>query len=195
MAHARPQRAAATYEDLRRVPDHLVAEIVDGELHATPRPVPRHAVASSGLGGVLHPPFSQGRGGPGGWRILFEPELHLGPDVIVPDLAGWHRERLPTIPEGAHFAVAPDWVCEVLSPSTAALDRAKKLAVYARERVKHAWLVDPVAQTLEALRLENGRWTIDATHAALTVVRVPPFEAIEIDLAILWDVAGASSPE
>ncbi len=181
-------RPPATYDDLLQVADHLVAEIVDGELHATPRPAPRHAAASSGLGGALHGPFDKGRGGPGGWRILDEPELHLGRDIVVPDLAGWRRERLPDLPEQAFFSVAPDWICEVVSPSTAALDRVTKLAVYAREGVSHAWLVDPLAHTLEVLRLESGRWTIVSTGAGADLVRVEPFEAIALDLTLLWDV-------
>lgn len=182
-------RAPATYEDLLKVPDHLVAEIVDGDLYASPRPAPRHADASTGLGGALRGPFDRGRGGPGGWRILAEPELHLARDIVVPDIAGWHRERLPELPDEAYFRVAPDWVCEVVSPSTAALDRVKKLAVYARESVSHAWMVDPIAQTIEVLRLENGRWTIVSTCAGSDVVRVEPFEAIELDLTLLWETS------
>jgi Uma2 family endonuclease len=181
------QRRPATYDDLLKVPDHLVAEILDGELFATPRPAPRHASASSGLGGALHGPFDRGRGGPGGWRILFEPELHLGGDVVVPDLAGWRRERLPHLPEEAFFSLAPDWVCEVLSPSTAAMDRGKKLKIYAREAVSHVWLVDAIAQTLEILRLEAGRWTIISIWAGADVVRAEPFEALDLDLTSLWD--------
>jgi Uma2 family endonuclease len=181
------KRPPATYDDLLKVPDHLVAEILDGELHVSPRPAPRHADASSGLGGVLRNPFDRGRGGPGGWRILDEPEVHLGADVVVPDLAGWRRERLPTLPEEAYFSLAPDWVCEVLSPSTASIDRVKKLTIYAREQVPHAWLVDPLARTLEVLRLENGRWSIVATFADLAVVRAEPFDAIDLDLSLLWD--------
>src|SRR5436190_1672707 len=136
---AQPDRRVrpATYDDLLKVPEHLVAEILDGDLYASPRPAPRHAVASSGVGGALYGPFDRGRGGPGGWRILFEPELHLGHDVVVPDLAGWRRERLPRLPEAAFFSIAPDWVCEVLSPSTAAMDRVKKITIYAREGVSH----------------------------------------------------------
>lgn len=187
MAQPDRRRQPATYEDLLKVPDHLVAEIVDGELYATPRPTPRHADASSTLGGMLHGPFDRGRGGPGGWRILDEPELHLGRDVVVPDLGGWRRERLPALPEEAYFSVAPDWICEVLSPSTAALDRVKKLTVYARERVPHAWLIDPRAQTLEVLRLENARWVIVSSCAGPDVVRLPPFDPIELDLAVLWE--------
>jgi Uma2 family endonuclease len=181
--HRRP----ATYDDLIKLPAHVVGEILDGELHASPRPAPRHASASSGLGGALHGPFDRGRGGPGGWRILDEPELHLDPDIVVPDLAGWRRERLPRLPKEAFFSLAPDWVCEVLSPSTAALDRVKKLRIYAREAVSHAWLVDPIAQTVEVLRLDDGRWTIVSTWAGQDVVRAEPFEALEVDLTLLWD--------
>jgi Uma2 family endonuclease len=180
-------RRPATYEDLLRVPDHFVAEIVDGDLYATPRPSPRHSSASSGLGGALHGPFDRGRGGPGGWRVLDELELHLGPDVLVPDIAAWRRERLPRIPDEAFMSLAPDWVCEVLSPSTAALDRVRKLAVYAREGVAHAWLVDPIARTLEVLKLDAPRWSIIATHEGRDVIRAEPFDAIELDLTLLWD--------
>lgn len=185
----RPDRVKrpATYEDLRQVPAHLVAEILDGELHTSPRPSPRHADASSGLGGALRGPFDRGRGGPGGWRILDEPELHLAADVVVPDLAGWRRERLPSLPDEAFFSIAPDWVCEVLSPSTVSIDRVKKLVIYAREGVSHTWLVDPLARTVEVLRLETGRWLIVATFGDLDIVRAEPFEAIELDLSLLWD--------
>jgi len=187
MAQPVPARRPATYEDLLKVPDHLVAEILDGELYTSPRPAPRHASASSGLGGILHGPFHGGRGGPGGWRILDEPELHLGPDILVPDLAGWRRERLPALPEEAYFSVAPDWICEVISPSTAQIDRAKKLRIYAREQVRHAWLIDPLARTLEVLRLENDRWSIVTTARESETVRAEPFEAIELELSLLWD--------
>jgi hypothetical protein len=122
MAHPTRQRRRATYEDLLAVPDYLVAEILDGELHTSPHPAPRHADASSGLGGALRGPFDRGRGGPGGWRILFEPELHLGADICLPDLAGWLRERLPRLPDEASIAIAPDRICEVVSLATAALN-------------------------------------------------------------------------
>ncbi len=176
----------ATYDDLVAVPDLLVAEIVDGELWTSPRPAPRHAVASSELGHQLGPPFHGGRGGPGGWLILDEPELHLGDHALVPDLAGWRRDRMPRVPDTAYFALAPDWVCEVLSPSTAQLDRAKKLRVYAEHGVAHAWLVDPLAQTLEVLRLEGGRWTLLDTQTGSVSVRAEPFEAVPLELGALW---------
>jgi Uma2 family endonuclease len=187
-------RRPATYEDLLKVPDHLVAEILDGELHVSPRPAPRHADASTGLGGVLRGPFDRGRGGPGGWRILFEPELHLGRDILVPDLAGWRRDRLPALPEEAYFSVSPDWVCEVVSPSTAAIDRVKKLTIYAREKVRHAWMIDPNARTLEVLRLENARWTIAATWSGMETVAAEPFDAIHLDLSLLWEAPSPETP-
>ena len=186
---APPARRPATYEDLVAVPDHLVAEIVDGDLYTSPRPAPRHAVAASTLVSLLHAPFDLGRSGPGGWRILFEPELHLGSDVLVPDIAAWRRERLPTLPEEAYFSTPPDWICEVQSPSTAALDRGKKLGVYAREGVSFAWVVDPLAETLEVLRLESARWSIVSTYAGTAVARAEPFDSLGLELTLLWDGA------
>jgi Uma2 family endonuclease len=184
----------ATYDDLERLPPEMVAEIVGGELHANPRPALRHAWASSRLGDRIGPPFHDGRGGPGGWIILDEPELHFGSDVLVPDLAGWRRTRMPRLPDAAFTAVAPDWVCEVVSPSTASLDRVKKLAIYAREGVSHLWLVDPLARTIEVLHLSRKRWTIVATHAGDEVVRLEPFDEIELELRALWGDDGGNSP-
>ena len=187
MGQAGRRTRPATYDDLLAVPSHLVAEILDGELHTSPRPAPRHADAATGLGGALRGPFDRGRGGPGGWRILGEPELHLGRDVVVPDIGGWRRARLPQLPDQAYVEVAPDWICEVLSPSTAAIDRVKKLTIYAREGVGHAWLVDPIDQTLEVLALEGSRWVLVATYAGADVVRAEPFDAIDLDLTLLWE--------
>ncbi|MEI6669170.1 MAG: Uma2 family endonuclease [Acidobacteriota bacterium] len=186
MPRVPPFDRPATYDDLVALPDIQTGEIVDGELHASPRPAPRHALAETAIGDALRLPYHRGRGGPGGWLILVEPELHLLGDVLVPDWAGWRKSRMPSVPQTAYFAVAPDWVCEVLSPSTASLDRAKKLRIYAREGVGHAWLVDPVARTLEVLRLEGGRWSILATHLGDEVVRVEPFVEVEFELASLW---------
>jgi Uma2 family endonuclease len=186
MPRVPPFDRPATYDDLVKVPDIQVAEIVDGELHVSPRPRPRHAVASSDLGGSLVPAYQRGQGGPGGWWILDEPELHLGRNVLVPDLAGWRRSRMPSLPETAHFPLPPDWVCEVISPPTASLDRVKKLTIYAHEGISHAWLIDPDARTLEVLRLESGRWTILGTHFGTAVVRAEPFTEIELELASLW---------
>jgi Uma2 family endonuclease len=184
----------ATYEDLCQVASHKVAEILDGELIVTPRPALRHARASSGLGGYLWGPFQGGRDGPGGWWILDEPELHLGDDILVPDLAGWRRDRLPAIPDAAYMTLAPDWVCEVISPSTERMDRSRKLRIYAREGVPHLWLLDPIVRTLEVLRLENARWVLLETHSDTDVVRVEPFAAIEIALTALWPDSPPESP-
>ena len=169
------------------MPEHLVAEIVDGELWTSPRPAPRHALSHITLAGALLAPFGQGRGGPGGWWILTEPEVHLGRDVLVPDLAGWRRNRMPRLPETAFFPLAPDWLCEIVSPSTAGLDRAKKLRIYASEGVQHVWIVDPLARMIEVLRLETEHWVIAATYAEGEKVRAEPFGDIELELALLWE--------
>ncbi len=182
-----PAKRRATYEDLLQVPEHLIAEILDGELVTQPRPAARHAVATSALGIKLGAHFYQGDRGPGGWVLLDEPELHLhGGDVLVPDIAGWRRERMPEIPDVAAFELAPDWVCDVLSPSTGARDRTTKMPIYARDRVGHLWLVDPTLRTLEALRLEGDRWVVLGAWRDDARVRAEPFEAFELELASLW---------
>jgi len=184
----RPDRRA-TYDDLLRLPENVVGEILDGELIVSPRPASPHALASSAIGSGLFGLFNRGSGGaggPGGWWILDEPELHLHGDVLVPDIAGWRRERMPSLPSVAAFELPPDWACEVQSPSTARIDRARKLPIYAREQVRHLWMVDPLARTLEVLRLESGRWTVLAVHAADERVRAEPFDAVELELASWW---------
>ena len=182
-----PARRRATYQDVLDAPAHMVAEIIDGELSLMPRPAKPHAAAAAALGEELGPPFKRGRGGPGGWIILDEPEAHMGADVLVPNLAGWRRERMPVLSNAEpYFTLAPDWACEVLSPSTTASDRAQKLPIYARELVTHVWLVDPLQRTLEVLRREGTRWLILAVHRGDARVRAEPFDAIELDLAILW---------
>ncbi len=182
-----PARRRATYEDLLQVPDTKIAEIIDGELYVFPRPAVPHAHAASGLGMDLGSPFQRGRGGPGGWWILFEPELHLGRHVLVPDLAGWRRERMPAMPDVVGMTLPPDWVCEVLSDSTRGVDRVRKLPIYAEHGVTHAWLVDPIATTLEVYRLEGGRWFLSGAFEGDVEVRAEPFDAVALDLAVLWD--------
>ena len=179
-------KTRATYEDLLAVPDDKVAEILDGELFVSPRPAVPHARTSSVLGNEIGGPFDRGRGGPGGWWVLDEPELHLGDDVLVPDLAAWRRERLPTLPKAAFFTLAPDWVCDVVSPSTEQIDRRRKQPIYAREGVSHLWLVNPLARTLEVFRRSPDGWLLAATHAGAERVRAEPFEAVELELAALW---------
>jgi Uma2 family endonuclease len=176
----------ATYEDLFDLPEHIVGEIIHGQLVTHPRPAPKHALASSALGDELISPYQKGRGGPGGWWILFEPELHLSPHILVPDLAGWRRERLPRIPEIAYFTLAPDWVCEVLSPSTARVDRVDKMPIYASQGVSFLWLIDPVLHTLEVFVLHNGRWSLEQVYQQDQIVQAVPFDAISLSLADLW---------
>ncbi len=176
----------ATYEDLFDLPENLVGEIIHGQLITQPRPAPRHALASSSMGGELISPFHKGRGGPGGWWILFEPELHLEPHILVPDLAGWRRERMPELPDLAYFTLPPDWVCEVLSPGTARIDRADKMPIYAEYGVSFLWLVDPALHTLEAFVLRDGRWSLEHVYQENDEVRAVPFDAVAFSLAGLW---------
>ncbi len=176
----------ATYQDVLDAPPHLVAEVLAGTLHTQPRPASRHARASSGIGARIGPPFDYGDGGPGGWWIIDEPELHLGADIVVPDLAGWRRETMPVYPDAAYFGTAPDWVCEVLSPSTRRIDRNEKRTIYAREGVPHLWFVDPDARTLEVFGLRGRQWLPLATLANDAEVSQPPFDAIGFPLDALW---------
>jgi Uma2 family endonuclease len=181
-----PSQRPATYADILALPDNVTGEIVDGELVVSPRPAAPHAVTSSALGGTLVPPFQFGDGGPGGWWILDEPELHLGQEILVPDLGGWRKDRLPKLPEEPFFTLAPDWVCEVLSPTTSRFDRTKKLPAYARAALAHLWVLDPIAETLEAYRLEDARWTLLGTHGGDDLVRAEPFEGVEVRLGRIW---------
>ncbi|MCA9626820.1 MAG: Uma2 family endonuclease [Myxococcales bacterium] len=183
---ANPAPRVATYADLEALPEHLVGEIIDGELIASPRPATLHVRAASVLGRELGNPFEGGRGGPGGWIILDEPEIHLGGNVLVPDLAGWRRTTLPELPDAPYLTLRPDWVCEVLSPSTAVLDRRRKLPIYAHEGVGHVWLVDPKAQLLEIFRLDGETYRAVACYAEDENIRAEPFDAIELELGALW---------
>ncbi|WP_213381317.1 Uma2 family endonuclease [Allochromatium tepidum] len=177
----------ACYDDILDLPEHLVGEILNGTLYTQPRPAAKHARAYSALGYLIGGPFDGSIGGPGGWWIFDEPELHLGADVLVPDLAGWRRERMPAIPDTAWFDLAPDWVCEILSPSTAAKDRAIKRPIYAREGVEHLWLIDPQTRTLEVYRLQaDGHWLLLDTLKDDSPVSQPPFEAVTFPLNALW---------
>lgn len=183
----RPENGNATYADLAALPEHQVGEIVGGDLHVSPRPAARHARAASRLGGHLVPAFDDRLGRPGGWIILDEPELHLGPDVLVPDLVGWQRERFPEISgDPPFFTLIPDWICEVLSPSTEALDRTVKMPVYAREGVRHLWFLNPLSRSLEVYRLAGRSFCLLSTLCGDIRVQAEPFEELELDLASLW---------
>lgn len=197
IARSKPR---ASYDDVLAAPEHIVAEIFSGVLYTHPRPAAKHARASSRLGVELGPPFDDGRGGPGGWILLDEPELHFGAkgeeDILVPDLAGWRRARMPEVPDVAFFTLAPDWVCEVLSDSTRATDRSEKMTIYARERVSHVWLVDPIARTLEGFRhvpparakrrRKTTAWNLVGVWRDEARVRAEPFDALELALGSLW---------
>lgn len=185
-ANSEPSSPRATYQDVLDAPPHMVAEIVDGTLYTHPRPRIFHSIASSGLGGFLSQTFQYGRSGPGGWWILDGPELHLGEDVLVPDMAGWRRERMPELPNTAYFTLSPDWVCEVLSKSTRKLDLGSKRTVYAREGITYLWLVDPDARSLEAFQLQDTEWVLIDTLFDDASVSLPPFDAISFNLADLW---------
>ena len=179
--------ASATYQDVADAPAHLVAELIGGTLYTHPRPAPRHATAGARLVGTLGPPFDHGNAGPGGWRILYEPELHLDAEVLVPDLAGWRRERMPALPDTAYFTLAPDWVCEILAPSTRSVDLVHKRPIYAAAGIAHLWLIDPVEEILEAFALDDGHWRLIAAVEHDDAVRIPPFDALTFRLAELWD--------
>ena len=181
-----PKIGPATYADIEALPEHKVGEIIDGMLEVSPRPAPRHALAASEMTTDMGGAFGRGRGGPGGWWILFEPELHLGRDVLVPDLAGWRKERMPGLPETAYFPLAPDWVCELLSPSTARLDRIRKMRIYAREKVPHVWLVDPTARYVEVWKLSGDEYSLIGDYGDDEFIQAEPFEAVAFDLLPWW---------
>ncbi len=180
----------ATYADIEALPEHAVGEIVDGELYVSPRPRARHALAAGGVHGRLYGTFQHGGGGPGGWWILPEPELRFGKNVLVPDLAGWRIERMPQVPDVVGIELAPDWICEVLSPATARVDLMVKLPVYAKQGVAHAWIVDATNQTLQVFRLAGPNWILAGTYGGEGKVRAEPFDAIELDLGAWWPRAG-----
>jgi Uma2 family endonuclease len=171
----------ATYEDLWDLPDNMIGQIINGELIAQPRPVPKHIFAASCLNGELFSVFSKNN-----WFILNMPELHLHGDIFVPDLAGWKKSRMPQLPETAYFELAPDWICEILSPSTARLDRTVKMRCYASAEIDYLWLIDPDTQTLEAYQRQNQQWLLLATFSENEQVSIAPFDAIGFDLSILW---------
>jgi Uma2 family endonuclease len=161
-------------------------EMIEGESYASPARTGAQLRFASALAMDVGSAYDRGRGGPGDWWILHQPELHLWRDVLVADLVGWRRERMPKLPQDQAFAVPPDWICEVLSPSTVRIDRIRKMPIYARHGVAYAWLVDPVAQTVEVLKLIDEKWRVEATFGGDDMMRAEPFEAIEIDLASIW---------
>jgi len=179
-----------TYADILALQEHVTGEILGGELVVMPRPAPPHILTQTAASADLVFPFQHGTNGPGGWLIFTEPELRLSIDpdfdTVVPDIGGWRTERLPVVPEKGSFTIHPDWVCEVLSPSTLVIDRTVKMPFYARANVGHAWLIDPLARTLEAFRNESGKWLMLGAWSNDARVRAEPFDAVEINLARWW---------
>ncbi len=186
-----PAKRNATYEDLAAVPEHLTAEIIFGALYTHPKPAPRHATAQNALGHELTGPFQKGRGGPGGWIFMTEPELHLGPHVVAPDIVGWRRERMPHMPEKAYIETPPDWVCEISSPSTESVDRGPKRRIYATYGVGHLWLLNPTVKYLEVYALREGQWMHVETYQDGEQVKAPPFDAVPFAIADLWPLPSA----
>jgi Uma2 family endonuclease len=178
-------RRPATYADLERLPANVVGELIDGVLYASPRPRTRHARAAGDALTDLKNPFDRGKGGPGGWYLLPEPELRFGEITLVPDIAGWRRERMPLLPDVPHLDVAPDWVCEVISPSTARLDRGAKMTTYLRQGVQYLWLLDPIERILETYRAAD-HWVLVRTFIDDEPVRAVPFDAVELSMTPWW---------
>jgi len=186
---AAKDRFEELYQRLDDVPEGYVAEIVASEIRVLPRPGPKHARATSRLDRRLGTEFDFDSDGPGGWVILVEPDIRFGEDLRAPDLAGWRIGRYREPGRGPHL-IAPDWICEVLSPSTAQYDRAEKMPLYARHGVEHVWLIDPEPQTLEVYRRQGELWLLIGAHAGDANVRAEPFDAIELELGALWRTPG-----
>ncbi len=191
---AEPAKSPATYADIEALPEHLVGELLFGALVTHPRPHRRHGGAGAALGMLTGPPNQFGFGGPGGSVIVDEPELHLGPHVAVPDLAGWRRERMTEPPDQAYFEVSPDWICEIISPRTEKYDKGDKRRIYAHFCVQHLWLLDPRARILEAYRLHDQNWLLTHTFVDTEDVCAPPFDAITFSLGLLWPFDPPSDP-
>lgn len=184
-----PERKLATYADLEALPEDCRFEVLEGEIVASPSPLPRHSAAQRAAGRFLGGPFhdDDGRGGPGGWWIFIEVDVALGPhDIVRPDLSGWRRERLPRPGQVRPLDVPPDWVCEVLSPSIAGRDRITKRRLYAQAGIPYYWLIDPELRALEALALRDGAWVELGVYDDTATPRIAPFEAIELEVGRLF---------
>lgn len=182
------KRPYSLYARLEALPEHVIGEIINGRLHTQPRPAGPHALAASRLGADLEGPYGRGRGGPGGWWIIDEPEVHFVRDhvIAVPDIGGWRKERMPMVPQGHRFQVVPDWLCEILSPATAAFDRTEKMPIYAQYGVRYVWLLDPAARAMEVFELMDAQWIRRETFKGNEHVSAPPFREVSIDLSDLW---------
>jgi Uma2 family endonuclease len=180
------QKIPATYADIEALPPNVVGEILFGSLVTHPRPSPRHGVAAMSVGSLVTQRFQFGNGGPGEWIFIVEPELHFGPHVVVPDIAGWRKERTSGIAEKAWIETSPDWLCEVLSPSTEKYDRSDKQRIYATYSVGHVWHVNPIAKLLEVYERQNKVWLQTHVFKDQETVSAPPFESLTFNLGLLW---------
>lgn len=184
---AEPLRRPASWQDILDAPEGLKAEVIAGELLLHPRPRLEHGRSQAILSSHLSPPFDLGNGGPGGWWIVVEPDVLFGEhDIVSPDLAGWRRSTLPELPNEQPISTPPDWVCEVISPTSARRDRITKTSLYLTGGVSYYWLIDPELRSLEALRADGGRWTLLGAWTDGHHVAVPPFEAVELDVGSLF---------
>ncbi len=177
----------SSYEDIINLPENLVGEIINGQLETHPRPAPKHALAAGSMGAELVTAFQKGSDDSNGWWILPEPECHLDNHVLVPDIAGWRKKRLPVLPETAWFELVPDWVCEILSPSTSRIDRIVKMPVYAHLKVNYFWLVDPILRTLETYELHDEHWVLTGSFADNHTISIAPFTEHTFSLSVLWE--------
>ncbi len=172
----------ATYADIEALPPHVVGELLYGSLVTHPRPMLAHAKAQISLAYELEGPFHRGKGGPGGWIFLAEPQLRLGSHIAVPDIAGWRSERLVPFPKNASVDIAPDWICEILSDSTERYDRSEKRRIYGEQGVQYLWLLDPRSRVLECFTLVSKHWMLTHTFNISSPVSAPPFSEISFDL-------------
>ena len=182
-------KSISLYEQLEQLPESLTGQILNGQLYTHPRPNGKHILISSNVGAELHGPFQKGKNGPGGWWILQEPEVHLtlNSEVVVPDLAGWKKERLPEIPDTHKFTVIPDWICEIFSPSTESIDKEIKMPLYAKYGVKYLWLIHPIKKSLQAFKLTNNEWILQGTFEGNDAISIEPFDSINIKLNDLME--------
>jgi Uma2 family endonuclease len=194
MRTTKPSMKAPTFADLDALPPGIVGEIIDGVLYTMTKPRMRHQRTTTGIGGDLRGPFDLGRSGPGGWWIVTEPGIELpNTPEISPDVAGWHRERMPEMPGDEPIRVVPDWVCEILSKITRRHDQLVKMPYYANVGVAYAWVVDLEARVLTAQRLESGRWLTNGTYSDEIDARIAPFDAIPLNVADWWPPTGPAS--
>lgn len=179
-----PAERLLTYDDLLAAdPGHGARpELWEGRLWYRTAPRPTHSRLQGRVAGRLDG-LDPDEPGDDGWWIMVEPDWLIGPGkVLRPDLGGWRRVNLPELPAGA-IRTRPDWVCEAISPDDPARDRVVKRAIYAELGVPYCWIIDPEGRTLEAFRLVDGQWLLEGSWTDGAVVRIPPFEELELKIS------------